>query len=85
MIFEEFAKKQNTTQFNMYASYLEIYNEHGFDLLNKQHAELEFEKWNKISLYEDEYGNLHLKNLTIHECKNEQDAIDLLMMGNFIR
>ena len=34
---------------------------------------------------EDNYGNIHLKNLSVHQCFNEQDGIDLLMMGNFIR
>ena len=26
-----------------------------------------------------------MKNVTIHNCTNEQEGIDLLMMGNFIR
>lgn len=72
-------------QYNVYVSYFEIYNEWGYDLLDKKHAETPFEKWNKISLYEDSNANLHLRNLTIHQCTGEQDAIDLLMMGNFIR
>jgi kinesin family protein 6/9 len=71
--------------YNVYVSYFEIYNECGYDLLDKKHAELPFDKWNKITLYEDSDSNLHLKNLTIHSCTCEQDAIDLLMMGNFIR
>ena len=69
----------------MYASYLEVYNENGFDLLDRAHAEMPFEKWSKITLYEDQHANLHLKNLGIHSCNSEQQAIDLLMTGNFIR
>ena len=72
-------------QFNAYISYLEIYNESGYDLLDRKHAEASIEKWNKISLFEDDYGNIHMKNLSIHKCESEDDAIDLLMMGNFIR
>lgn len=34
---------------------------------------------------EDDFGNLHLKNLSVHRVNNEQDGLDLLMMGNFIR
>lgn len=34
---------------------------------------------------EDDDGNIHLKNLSVHQCTTEQDGIDLLMMGNFIR
>lgn len=37
----------------LYVSYFEIYNENGFDLLDKKHAEIPFDKWNKINLYED--------------------------------
>jgi len=84
-LFEEVRRRQPYMECNIYASYFEIYNENGYDLLDRKHAEKTFEKWNKISLYEDQNQNLHLKNLTIHSCKNEQDAIDLLMMGNFIR
>lgn len=72
-------------QYHVYISYFEIYNEAGYDLLDRKHAETSFEKWNKITLYEDVNANLHLKNLTIHSCTCEQEAIDLLMMGNFIR
>ena len=69
----------------MYGSYLEIYNENGYDLLDHKHAESGFEEWNKIALFEDDFGNIHLKNLSIHKIESEDDAIDLLMMGNFIR
>ncbi len=56
-----------------------------FDLLERQHAETEFEKWQKITLFEDKQQNLHLKNLSIHAVHNEQDALNLLMTGNYIR
>jgi kinesin family protein 6/9 len=86
-LFEEIRKRSSdgTMHYNVYVSYFEIYNECGYDLLDRKHAELPFDKWNKITLYEDSDSNLHLKNLTIHSCTCEQDAIDLLMMGNFIR
>ena len=54
-------------------------------MLERAHAETPFEKWQKISLYEDQNANLHLKNLSIHSCNTEEEAIDLLMTGNFIR
>ena len=69
----------------MFVSYFEIYNENAFDLLDRAHAEMPFEKWNKITLFEDKSGNLHMKNLSVHSCRSEQEAIDLLMAGNFIR
>jgi kinesin family protein 6/9 len=69
----------------VFVSYFEIYNENAFDLLDRAHAEMPFEKWNKITLFEDKSGNLHMKNLSVHSCRSEQEAIDLLMAGNFIR
>lgn len=76
---------EGQVEYNVYASYFEIYNENGFDLLDRAHAEMPFDKWNKISLFEDQHANLHLKNLSIHACNSEEQAIDLLMTGNFIR
>jgi len=38
-----------------------------------------------MTLFEDAIQNLHLKNLSIHSCSSESEAIDLLMAGNFIR
>jgi kinesin family protein 6/9 len=69
----------------LYISYFEIYNETSYDLLDKKHAELPFEKWSKINMYEDLNNNFHLRNLTVHQCNNEQTALDLLIMGNHIR
>lgn len=40
-------------QYQLYVSYFEIYNECGYDLLDRKHIELPMDKWNKISLYED--------------------------------
>lgn len=54
-------------------------------MLERTHAEMPFEKWSKITLQEDRDANLHMKNLSIHSCESEQEAIDLLMAGNFIR
>ena len=72
-LFEEikYRRQHQDIEFNIYVSYFEIYNENGYDLLDRKHAELSFEKWNKISLYEDNNANLHLKNLTIHTCETE--------------
>ncbi len=78
-------KRKEMIQYTVYASYLEIYNECGYDLLERKHAETDFEKWSKISLFEDRQQNLHLKNLSIHTVENEQDALNLLITGNYIR
>lgn len=86
-LFEEIALRtsQLGLLYTVYASYFEIYNECGYDLLDRRHAETPFDKWNKITLQEDRDANLHMRNLSVHCCRSEQDAIDLLIMGNFIR
>jgi hypothetical protein len=48
-------KRKNIVQYKLFGSYLEIYNECGYDLLERKHAETDFEKWNKISLFEDKH------------------------------
>lgn len=72
-------------QYDIYVSYLEIYNENSYDLLDRNHSELEIENWRKIIVYEDNSGNIMLKNLSMIKVENEQQALDLLMTGNFIR
>jgi kinesin family member 6/9 len=50
---------------------MEIYNENAFDLLNRKNLEMPLEKWGKISFQEDHNGNIHLKNLSVHQCESE--------------
>jgi kinesin family protein 6/9 len=83
-IFNEINKRPHLN-YNVYASYLEIYNENGYDLLDQRHSQVSLEDWSKIELFEDEFGNIHLKNLSIHKVGSEDEALNLLMMGNFIR
>ena len=83
-LFNEIEERSNF-DYNVYVTFMEIYNENGYDILDTKHAEDPMEKWTKIQLYEDVYGNLHLKNLSIHQIYSEQEGIDLMMMGNFIR
>ena len=53
-------------KFEVFVSYFEIYNENGYDLLDKKHADLPFEKWSKISVYEDLHQDQQFKNLSLH-------------------
>lgn len=50
---------------------MEIYNENAYDLLERKHLESPMETWNKINLFEDDYGNIHLKNISVHLCTSE--------------
>jgi kinesin family protein 6/9 len=78
-------KQMKSYTFDIYISYLEIYNENAYDLLDRNHSEIELENWKKIIVYEDNYNNLILKNLSMIKVENEHQALDLLMTGNFIR
>jgi kinesin family protein 6/9 len=84
LIFDEIDRRKHL-EYNIYVSFMEIYNENVYDLLDSRNAETPLEQWSKIQLYEDLYGNLHMKNLSIHQLHSEQDGIDLLMIGNFVR
>lgn len=35
-------------EYNMYVSYMEIYNENAYDLLDRRHVETPLENWNKV-------------------------------------
>jgi kinesin family member 6/9 len=84
-VYDEIERRSDIHDFNVYISYLEIYNENAYDLLDREHLELPLEKWNKVTMYEDDDKNMHLKNLSVHYCENEKQGIDLMMMGNYIR
>lgn len=83
-IFDEIESKKEE-KIQLLVSYLEVYNENVYDLLDKQNLELPFEKWSRVQLREDETGATHLRNLSAHRCRSEQQGVDLLLMGNFMR
>lgn len=78
-------KKIKNYSYDIYISYLEIYNENAYDLLDRKHSEIDIDNWRKIIVYEDNYSNIILKNLSMIKVENEHQALDLLMTGNFIR
>lgn len=36
----------------------------------------------KVSLMEDSDQNIHLKNLSVHQANSEEDALNLLFLGD---
>lgn len=79
--FEQFAKRPEF-MFSMHVSYLELYNESGYDLLDQQHQATKLEDLPKVQLMEDDDNNIHLKNLSIHQANNEEEALNLLFLGD---
>ena len=81
MLWNEF-RSRTDVQFKAYISYLELYNEQGYDLLDPSHDTKSLEDLPKVQMLEDEYGHFHLKNLSMHPADSEEDALNLLFMGD---
>jgi len=80
-IFAKLSADTNRT-FEVRVSYLEIYNEAGYDLLDPSHETKGLEDLPKVSLLEDSDGKMHLKNLSAQLARNEEEALNLLFVGD---
>jgi len=80
-IFGDF-RTRTDVELKAYISYLEIYNETGYDLLDPSHETKSLEDLPKVIMLEDTYGNYHLKNLSMHPANNEEEALNLLFTGD---
>jgi len=75
MLFEEFAKRREATgaTYNCYISYLELYNENGYDLLDSRRGgDAASSAVPKVTMLEDEDGNLHF-----HPATSEEEALNV--------
>lgn len=79
-----FGKIQKTTthQYNVNISYLEIYNDAGYDLLDENHSSKNLFDLEKVQVFQNESEQLVLKNLSVHRAENEEDALNLLFIGD---
>ncbi|KAM8945378.1 kinesin-like protein KIF6 [Pelodytes ibericus] len=80
-IFEQFQKDSGKI-YTIHISYLEIYNECGYDLLDPRHEASKLEDLPKVSIMEDPDQNIHLKNLSLQQASNEEEALNLLFLGD---
>ena len=79
-------------KFTVEVSYVEIYLERGYDLLAttldaRQSAARGYERSSEIPLprvrvLEDEHGHMHVLDLTSHVVASEEEALDLLFVGD---
>ncbi|KAK7142822.1 hypothetical protein R3I94_012239 [Phoxinus phoxinus] len=74
--------KDSSMVYTTHISYLEIYNEAGYDLLNPQHEAYRLEDLPRVTIMEDSDQNIHLKNLSLLQSANEEEALDLLFLGD---
>ncbi|XP_018118191.1 kinesin-like protein KIF6 isoform X2 [Xenopus laevis] len=80
-IFEQF-QKDSSKVYTLHVSYLEIYNECGYDLLDPRHEASKLEDLPKVTIMEDPDQNIHLKNLSLQQASNEEEALNLLFLGD---
>ncbi|CAM4537606.1 unnamed protein product [Lepidochelys olivacea] len=75
-------EKDSSKVYTTHVSYLEIYNECGYDLLNPRHEASRLEDLPKVTIMEDPDQNIHLKNLSLQQATNEEEALNLLFLGD---
>ncbi|XP_017894149.1 PREDICTED: kinesin-like protein KIF6 [Capra hircus] len=80
-IFEQ-VQKDSSKMYTTHISYLEIYNECGYDLLDPRHEASSLEDLPKVTVLEDPDQNIHLKNLSLHQATTEEEALNLLFLGD---
>lgn len=70
--------------YSCFISYLEIYNESGYDLLkeNNHSHKSSSEEVKRVTMLEDEFGDFHFKNLSVHSVSSEEDALNFLFLGD---
>ena len=80
-IFSEM-RKRTDTHYQVSISYLEIYNDQGYDLLDDSQCTRNLQDLPKVIHREDEAGNISLYNLSVHRSDTEEDALNLLFIGD---
>ncbi|KAJ3613347.1 hypothetical protein NHX12_019597, partial [Muraenolepis orangiensis] len=68
--------------YTTHISYLEIYNEKGYDLLHRKHEASNLEDLPKVTITEDAEHNILLKNLSVQQSAGEEEALNLLFLGD---
>ncbi|KAL0216612.1 hypothetical protein P9112_008796 [Eukaryota sp. TZLM1-RC] len=83
-VFEEIEKRPDR-QFTIALSYLELYNEKGYDLLNPDRHSHQLEDLPKVSIMEDQNGNVTIPGLTKRVVSSLDEALDILWEGDTVR
>lgn len=82
-IFEAFRNRSAETQYTAYVSFMEIYNGKGYDLLDPAHESKGAENMiPRVRMLEDANGDVHLRNLSMHGVRSEEEALNLLFLGD---
>lgn len=62
----------------MHISYLEIYNEAGYDLLDPEREIKRLEDLPRVHVLEDEDAVIHMRNLSSHAAATDEEALNLV-------
>lgn len=62
----------------VHVTYMEIYNEVGYDLLAPAGEVRELEDLPRVAVREDEAGSVHLGHLSVHRASSEEEALNLV-------
>jgi kinesin family protein 6/9 len=62
----------------VHVSYLEIFNEAGYDLLDQEREVRLLEDLPRVHVLEDEDAVIHTRNLSMHRATTEEDALNLV-------
>lgn len=74
--------KNTTHQYGVNISYMEIYNNKGYDLLDENHTSKNLFDLVPVQILENESNQFVLRNLSVHRVDNEEDALNLLFIGD---
>uniref|UniRef100_I3KU30 Kinesin family member 6 n=1 Tax=Oreochromis niloticus TaxID=8128 RepID=I3KU30_ORENI len=80
-LYERFSQDSSMV-YTTHISYLEIYNEMGYDLLDSRHEASRLEDLPKVMIMEDQDQNIHLRNLSLQQSASEEEALNLLFLGD---
>lgn len=80
-IFAETARRTDS-EFKISISFMEIYNNDGYDLLSEDHASKQLSDLPKVVPLERANGELVLSGLSTHRVPKEEDALNLLFIGD---
>jgi kinesin family protein 6/9 len=76
-------EEQKGSSFLCFISYLEIYNQSSYYLLvQSNNGNTAFEEVPKVTMLKDEDGNFHFKNLSLQKVASEEDALNMLFLGD---
>jgi kinesin family protein 6/9 len=82
MIFAEKEARANEFLYSISISYLEIYNDDGYDLLDAEHETKQLSELPKVAMFEDDTGNIHMRNIHLLPANSVDEALNLLFVGD---